>query len=138
VEYKVAFGFLLLLSLEDLRTQRLSLVVIAAFAISGMTIAVYRNGAHMLPWLLDLSVGAGLELIRKVSGGSVGAGDGLTLGAAGLVLGAEKNMLVFAGGMMICAFAAGPVWLIRPNGKQTLPMAPFFLLAEVLLWSLRW
>jgi len=138
MDHGITIGFLLVLSLQDLRRKRIDLFLIGGLCLVGVVYAAMRNGADLMEWLQDLSIGLLLCLLWKLCEGGIGLGDGLTFAGIGLMIGFKDSLIVFLGGIVLCAFAAGIVWMIRRNGKMTLPMIPFFLLAAVLQWSLCW
>jgi leader peptidase (prepilin peptidase)/N-methyltransferase len=84
--------------------------------------------------ILGLSLGLGVVLLSKATGGKIGIGDGLALSVTGMGLGFWSNMELFAIALSLAAvFSIGLIVFRKANRKKTIPFMPFLFIAYLLL-----
>lgn len=130
-------SFLGINSYLDIRKGQISLCLAAVYAALGILyIIVYSQQQLVLlvgavPGLLLLSVG-------KLSGGSVGMGDGLVVLVSGLYMGIWKALEFITLALLLAAVWAGFLMVFKKKGKQaSFPFIPFLLMAYGLPWLIR-
>ncbi len=121
------FVLLILLSAQDLRWRRLSpgllgaafLLSLGGFGLRYMT----GEGTGLLTGLLPGACFLGLSM---AAGKQLGKGDGLVLAAIGGLLGLSGCLVALSFGLLLAAFCAGYLMVVRKaSRKQKLPFVPF-------------
>lgn len=115
----------------DIRKKEVSLTAIGLFGAVGMVLLLYENGISGQICLPFLTGGVFLG-ISRLTGGAVGAGDGLLLAALGTVLTWQELLRMLLLGMLgcgVCALVLLPV--LRKGRKAEIPFVPFLLLGYV-------
>ena len=80
--------------------------------------------------LLGMSVGVALLFFSVLTGGKIGAGDGVLLIVTGIYLGLEQNLQLFFCGLLLCSmWALGLLILRKKTRKDSIPFVPFLLAA---------
>ncbi len=121
------FLVLILLSLQDLKTRRLSPGLLGAaflLALGGFGLRLLAGeGTGMLAGLLPGACFLGLSM---AAGKQLGEGDGLVLAAMGGLLGLSGCLLALSFGLLLAAFCAGYLMVVRKvSRKRKLPFVPF-------------
>jgi leader peptidase (prepilin peptidase)/N-methyltransferase len=138
--------FLGLAAWQDLRRMEIDLWIFGVFGVVAVVLCIDSLILGGEPsWKECLGgglFGGGFLLISRVSGGRIGAGDGLFFVVAGLLLGLEKCILLFVGATFLCGIYSLFFYTckrLRHNlqaGKQLIPFLPFVAMTGVLMiWS---
>ena len=128
---KGILGILLLAtSLQDMRTKKISLWIIAVGAVLICAAAPFSHGVSVADRAIGTLVGIGILITSKATGGKIGLGDGYLLCVTGITLGFWGNMELFA----IALFAAAIVSIFLlafrlADRKKSIPFIPFLFLA---------
>lgn len=130
VLYIIEGVILLILSIEDIRKQKISLwIIFFGFILAGIFCA-----GQMAEGVWSVLAGAGpgivLLLLGYVTRGSIGYGDGLVVTFLGMSFGFLKisGMLLLA--LFFAVFYSGGMLLLRKyNMRSRLPFLPFLMLA---------
>ncbi|MCI9197883.1 MAG: hypothetical protein HFH55_08280 [Lachnospiraceae bacterium] len=132
MEQICVLSFLGINSCLDLRRRRISLILTAFYAALG--IFYLALDGQRLPLLLAGGVpGLLLLCVGKVSGGSLGLGDGLTVLVAGLYMGIWKALEWVTLAVLLAAVWAVVVMVCKKKGgKESFPFVPFLLAAYVI------
>ena len=131
--YGVYTLFLVILSLEDIRSRMLPAPVLLLGAVLGIAVRAWSGWtARIFPDILAFAPGAFLLLMSGISRGGIGAGDGLVFLVTGIWLGPEKTFWMFAGGLLCTSLGAlilcaGSFRNGRRSLSKRLPMVPFLL-----------
>lgn len=126
----IAAIFLAVNALRDIKRREIffwpSLLVLA----SGAIWHLLTYGAASL--MLSLIPGALLLASSHLSGGRIGAGDGIIALAAGPLLGLLQSARMLIGGIFLAGIAAAILLALGRRGEE-LPFVPFLLLS-LCLW----
>ncbi len=131
---KVILGILLFVtSLQDVRTKKISLWIIAAGAVLICAGVPFSNSISVADRAIGTLVGVGILITSKATGGKIGMGDGYLLCVTGISLGFWGNMELFA----IALFAAAIVSIILlifrlADRKKSIPFIPFLFVAYLI------
>lgn len=99
---------------------------LASFGISAFIYTVICSDREWYYIMYGLVPGAFLLALSLCTRESIGYGDGWTISALGLLVGAKECVLiVFAGFIFSAVFSLIMLMLHRVNGKSRLPFLPF-------------
>lgn len=131
---------LIIVSVQDIKWKRIRIGVVLLAAILLCICIPFCPILSVIDRIFGLSVGLGVVLISKATGGKIGIGDGLVLSVTGMGLGFWGNMELFALGLSLAAvFSIGLIALRKANRKKAIPFMPFLLISYLLLsipiWS---
>ena len=141
-EEKWIFTVLLLTAaVQDLKSRKISGVLLAAGAGTGILVCAARwlgmqesvqKTSDLTLHVLRFLPGAVLLFLSRVTGGNVGAGDGLFFLTAAFYMNGEKLIILLSGGLFFCSiFAAVLLLWGKAKGvdmrKKRLPFLPFLL-----------
>ncbi|HKL80101.1 MAG TPA: A24 family peptidase [Mobilitalea sp.] len=131
---KSLMGIMLLLTaIQDLYYKKISTWIVVIGTILLCICIPFCKELSLLDRALGLSVGAGVMLTSKATGGKIGMGDGLLLGVTGIGLGFWENLELFA----LSLFAAAIVSIILlafklADRKKSIPFVPFLLIGYII------
>lgn len=133
-------GCLLLMgSISDIRTRKISVKLLLLFGILAISYHVFLKifrvgeGIELLFYLMAVIPGAAMIGLAKVSRESIGYGDGYLLVVIGLFLGIKRTIVILTGALFITALSS--MWLLvgkRAGLKKELPFIPALLAAFLL------
>ena len=132
-------SFMVAAAFQDLRTKDVSVWKFWVFGCAVM-IAAWFHGNFEIAGLPEragsMGIGAALLLVSKISGGSIGEGDGWVLLITGMALGFWNNFALLLYGLLFSScFSLGlVVWgffLHVDIRKKTIPFLPFLLPAGI-------
>ena len=123
------FGFLCFGAWKDLRTRQI---------FPGFLTEQGNWTECAMDWAAALGVGGLLLALSRLTGGSIGAGDGWFFMASAAWLGWKKMMVLLMGGMILCFIFCGFVvvwgaWKGVPVKDRKIPFLPFLIPAAALL-----
>lgn len=138
----VFMGFLLVAAGQDLYRKGIKVWVFVLFGIIALAADGYlwSQAGGEFCWrshLWSCGVGAGLLLLGKICGGSIGAGDGCFFLISGLLLEFWENLMVLCIGVILCGsyglclFVWKKIRTGENIGKQTVPFLPFAVIPGV-------
>lgn len=117
----------------DYRTKLIEekwLMVLGIFGALGVMLR--GDMALIFQSVLGMLVGAILLLFSRISGESVGLGDGWLFVVTGIFLGLLKNAVLFLGSMILAGVFAAGCLIIKKKGRyDRIALAPFVLTAYV-------
>ena len=124
--------FLAIGSLEDLRTRRIRLSLLAAAALAGILSLLFLPGHSPSMLVTSLLPGVMLLGISYCSREGIGSGDALTVLVLGLFYRFEAVLMILLAGLFLAALYAGAVFLKKGRGNDAFPFLPFLLASLVL------
>lgn len=132
---KILIGLMLLIAtFQDIKWKKIK---VSSVIIAGTCLCIcvpFSTYLSVTDRLLGLSLGLGLILLSKATGGKIGMGDGLVLAVTGIGLGFWNNIELFAIGLTMAAvFSIGLLLLRKANRKKAIPFMPFLFGAYLLL-----
>jgi leader peptidase (prepilin peptidase)/N-methyltransferase len=138
--------FLLLTVWQDIRRKEIDLWIFCVFGIAAAAVALDSVISGGKPGWQEYLAGGGfgvaLFLLSRLTGGSIGAGDGLFFVVTGLMLGFGKCMLLFCGATFLsgiyslCFYSYQRLRYNINVGKETLPFLPFAALTGlIMIWT---
>lgn len=135
IDFILGFGLLAICGIQDMRRRKIRVMVPLLFGGAGCCMHMASGGfwqamAGCLPGIMLLGV-------CRLTGGAVGAGDGLVLAAAGIFIGFSDSMLLLFWAMAAAALAGCVMIMAGKWGrKQQIPFVPFLWGAYlgVMLW----
>ena len=129
----IIFMMLLLFSIEDVRKKRIDILPLLAFSVIG---AIYQTVTRALtiPEICGrMLLGVGLLGIAKMTGESLGYGDGLLFLVTGIYLGGWDNCSLLMTSLVLAfVFAIIQILVRKKSAKSEIPFVPFVLSAYVL------
>ncbi len=112
---------------QDMRTGRISFIVILVFGMVGIGINLLAK-CPLAIVLCSMLPGLGILLFGRMSGEQIGYGDGLVMVVAGLFLKGEGAVSLFLTGLFLCAVGGIILYITgKVNRKSALPFLPFLL-----------
>ena len=129
----IIFMMLLLFSIEDVRKKRIDILPLLAFSVIG---AIYQTVTRALtiPEICGgMLLGVGLLGIAKMTGESLGYGDGLLFLVTGIYLGGWDNCSLLMTSLVLAfVFAIIQIIVRKKSAKSEIPFVLFVLSAYVL------
>ena len=123
----IIFMMLLLFSIEDVRKKRIDILPLLAFSVIG---AIYQTVTRALT-IPDIC--GGMLGIAKMTGESLGYGDGLLFLVTGIYLGGWDNCSLLMTSLVLAfVFAIIQILVRKKSAKSEIPFVPFVLSAYVL------
>ncbi len=128
----VLLGFLAVFAWTDARKKEFPLILPIAGGAAGVVLWLILRDPAPASLLGGVSVGGMLLIGALLSKESIGVGDGLLFCVTGLFLGLWGNLML----LLLASLSCGVAGLVRVAGKkgtmkQSLPLAPFVLAADV-------
>ncbi len=128
----IIFGvFLLAAAWEDGREKAVSVWLFQAAGMAGLILALLQGDIGR-ERLLSCMIGAGLLLLSRLTGESIGMGDGCFFVISGLFLRAGMNLKLLICGIFLNGIVCGGIYLwgwLRGQDykKKTVPFLPFLV-----------
>lgn len=120
----VSFSFL------DLRSQQLPRWIMFVVWVAILFIKIVFEKATVQYIVGGMAIGGGLLLISRVTREAIGYGDGILVLIIGTVSGILKTLLVLFYGLLLgCMFCSILLCFHKIKKKDTIPFAPFLLVA---------
>lgn len=146
VRNSIFMVFLLLTAWQDLKSRQIEVWIFGVFGIAAAVMMMNPgNLFEEVSWIqsaLGAGFGLGLLILGKVTGGSIGAGDGCFFTVTGMMLGIRSCLLLFAGTVFLCGIYSLCFITYRKlrysvkSGKEMIPFLPFAALTGIcLMWS---
>lgn len=135
-----AFGVTFLLGLaavDDIRTKRIRVLELIAFAILGLIIDIVLRPHSFSSIAGGLLVGVAVYIFSVISKEKIGKGDALLVMVASLYLG-FINVVVLLWISSIMAAVFGVIYMFKNKKKadMEIPFVPFMLLAYLLMYTI--
>lgn len=132
---KILIGILLIIvTIQDIKWKKIRVGIVLIAGVLLCICVPFSSVISVLDRIVGLSLGVGVVLLSKATGGKIGVGDGLVLGVTGIGLGFWTNMELFAIALAMAAiFSVGLLVLRRVNRKKAIPFMPFLLIAYLFL-----
>jgi leader peptidase (prepilin peptidase)/N-methyltransferase len=126
--------FLVIVTIQDIKWKKIRVGIVFIAGICMCICIPFCSVLSVMSRMLGLSLGLGLMLLSKATGGKIGIGDGLVLAVTGIGLGIWANIELFALALAMAAvFSIGLLVLRRADRKKAIPFMPFLLVAYLLL-----
>ncbi len=127
-------GILLLVtSLQDVRTKKINLWIIAVGAVLICAGVPFSHSISIVDRAIGTLVGVGIIITSKATGGKIGMGDGYLLCVSGICLGFWGNMELFAIALFAAALVSIILLLFRlADRKKSIPFIPFLFVAYLI------
>lgn len=137
VKELVTIVFLAVNGWTDLKKRQISLMATGIYGAAGLVWRLYTGG-NPADFLVPAGIGGLMIIMGLLTKGAVGAGDGLLVMAAGMVLNPDDLALMLMVGLFACAIWSGILLVVFHRGRKTeIPFVPFLLLGYVggvLIW----
>ena len=134
VEDKIMKVLLLLVlsgaAYQDYKEKEIDVRIPIFSAVIGCGLHLYFGEGRIQDILPGICVGIAFILLTGISGGAIGAGDGIMLMATGTFLGFWRNISMLMTALMFTSIAALYFMVVKKKGKDyRLPFLPFLLVA---------
>ncbi len=132
---KIILAVLLLIcGIQDIYKRKISLWIIAAgVLLTGICLPFCYN-LSLADRIGGCAVGICIILLSKITGGKIGAGDGLLLCVTGLGLGLWVNLELFGIALFLAALLSILLLILRLADRQkSIPFVPFLLSGYIIL-----
>lgn len=131
------FGFEILWTIQDLKGQKISRLLLFGGILAGAGFALYRaitGQDTVFAWAAGLLPGALLLAYGFLTEGKVGKADGYMVIALGLFLGWDICTAILAAACLVTAVFAGiGIALKKMTGNTKISFAPFLFLGTILV-----
>ena len=128
-------GSLSVFAWVDHKKQKVYLTPLLGTGIAGLLLHLCEQGKSVWDLLAGAAVGALLLLYGKITGESVGYGDGVLFMVTGVFLGFWKNIELLMAASFLAACYAGVLIFVKKKTKQEcFPFVPFVWVSSILLW----
>lgn len=132
IESCLVLGLLGVCSIEDIKSREIGVYKIYFLGILGILLHIFSRKISVYSILGGMLIGILILILGKLTGGSVGIGDGLILIDTGVLLGSVDNLKLFCGGIFLAGIAALILLVFfRKNKKYELPFIPFLFITYV-------
>ena len=129
----IIFMMLLLFSIEDVRKKRIDILPLLAFSVIGAIYLTVTRALTIQEICGGMLLGVGLLGIAKMTGESLGYGDGLLFLVTGIYLGGWDNCSLLMTSLVLAfVFAIIQILVRKKSAKSEIPFVPFVLSAYVL------
>ena len=129
----IIFMMLLLFSIEDVRKKRIDILPLLAFSVIGAIYQTVTRALTIQEICGGMLLGVGLLGIAKMTGESLGYGDGLLFLVTGIYLGGWDNCSLLMTSLVLAfVFAIIQILVRKKSAKSEIPFVPFVLSAYVL------
>lgn len=126
----VLLAFFVRMAYQDGKEKQVDIYIPVVVAFIGIVLQVFDHQNSV--WEIGAGVGVGILVlvISWITGGSVGAGDGMMLMVSGIFLGFWRNLSLFMTAQILVGTAALFMVVVKKRGrKYRLPFVPFLLAA---------
>ncbi len=132
------FLFLLTCSVTDIRDGKIYPEAVLPFLAVYPLMAALKGGVCPEDAVYGMIPGTVLLILSLISGGRIGAGDGMVIIISGLFIGLRDTLLLLRYGML-GAFSWSAVLMLteRKKADYEIPFVPFLLAAFVFILVLR-
>ncbi len=121
----------------DIRKKQISLGLTAVYGAVGL-VYILLDDQQLIVALLGIIPGVMMLCIGKMSGGALGAGDGLIVLVSGMYMGIWKTIEFIARALLMAAVWAGFLMAGKKKGRQAcFPFVPFLLVSYVVSCLIR-
>lgn len=131
---RLSFGMALMaFSIWDLENKRLPVFPIFYLLAAGILFACMKDVEDLQNTLLGVGMGLLLCAVSRLTGGSIGMGDGLLALLMGLYMGGIFTFLCLCFAFLFSALAALCLICLKKKGKKdSLPFIPFMLAGYIM------
>lgn len=127
----ILFVWLLLCSLQDIRRQEISLMLIAGGFALLLIVSLVQGELSIWERITGASLGLVIILLYKATRGQIGLGDGLILSITGISLGFYINVVLVIYSLLFSAiFSILYILIKKASKKTTIPFVPFVFIAS--------
>ncbi|NLL72778.1 MAG: hypothetical protein GX237_04555 [Clostridiales bacterium] len=132
---KVLLGvFLIMLAIQDLARKKVKVWLVILGGLLICACIPFCSMISLFNRLLGLTLGLGLIILSKATGGKIGVGDGLVICVTGIGLGFWTNLELFVLALFIAAiFSIGLLAFRLADRKKSIPFLPFLFLSYLML-----
>lgn len=120
-------------AIQDLRKREIFLLPTFGFAAAGILWMILKEQKDITAILTCAVPGLLLLILAFLTSGKVGCGDGIVLLSAGIWSGFPQALYVFMGALFPAAVIAG-ILLLSHSRIRSIPLVPFFLIAQLLCY----
>lgn len=131
--------FLITVAIQDLVRKKIKVWIVILCGVLICICVSFCPEISILSRIMSLSLGIGLLITSKVTGGKIGIGDGLVICVTGIGLGFWSNIELFALALLLAAiFSIGLLVLRLADKKKSIPFLPFLFLAYIIIYIPLW
>lgn len=129
----IIFVMLILFSIEDIRKRRIDVLPLLVFLVIGILYQAITRSLTIPEICGGAFLGVCLLGIVKVTGESLGYGDGLLFLVTGIYIGGWDNCsLLMTSLILVFVFAIIQILVRKKSAKSEIPFVPFVLSAYML------
>lgn len=115
---------------QDWKEKQINAAILLVAAFCGMVLQAGLQKESIRSILAGVSVGLVLLLLAWITGGSIGAGDGMMFMVCGVYLGFRENMNLLMTALIMAGITALFMIVVKKKGRNyRLPFVPFVLAA---------
>ena len=134
MEAVIMLGFLMILSVEDIRWKEVHSILLYAFLTSGIVVWFIRGQVTFYEFAGGIACGGMLWIISQIMPEKLGNADGIVFAATGAYLGLLHNLFL----MMVSMILAGlgslvAVVILRRSGDDTMPLIPYIAAGQAVI-----
>lgn len=128
----VVLIFLTIGTVTDIKYKRIPLRLPAVFGVVAVVLRILSPEIVWAELLCGVAGGLVLIAVSIITGGQIGAGDGILFAVLGILLG-SSNISVLMIALALCSVIAGVLFVTKHmKRKDRLPFIPFVLCAYVI------
>lgn len=128
----VMMFFLVLLSVQDILSHSLRVRTLVVFFIAGAICAILQGTAVQV-LIGSLIPGTFFVCVSRLTAGSVGMGDALTVMVIGLFLGFWSTVSLVGTALLLSIIPAAALFMMGKGGKKKIPFVPFLAIGGAIL-----
>jgi len=113
---------------RDVNKKEVGLLIPAINAIAAVVMYFVFKDMSIGVLLMGLAEGMAIMVLSRLTGESVGFGDGVILCSTGMMLGWRYNLCMFFSACLICAVFGAILMMFKKADKKTrIPFVPFLI-----------
>lgn len=129
IRYGFAAIFLLIESIYDLKSKKISIPILVIFIIPSFLLALYIEKTNFLTLVIGAFIGLGVLGLSFLTKEGIGYGDAIILIGTGLVLGWRINLIMLFTGLFLSSVISIVLLIKKMDRKMTIPFVPFITCA---------
>lgn len=131
--------FLITVAIQDLIRKKIKVWIVVVWGLLICICILLSSEISLFSRVMSLSLGIGLLIISKATGGKIGMGDGLVVCITGIGLGFWSNFELFALALILAAiFSIGLLVFRLADRKKSIPFLPFMFLSYLIQYISVW
>lgn len=126
--------FIIICSIEDIKSKQVSLKICIIFSIIGIITGVFGLNKSIIFFLGSVIPSIIIAVVSIITRNGIGMGDAIIIGVLGLYLGVSDIILILMMALLISGVYGCYLLIIKKkNGKDTLAFVPFILCSFIIV-----